>query len=44
MGYSPWGGRKSDTTEKLSMHACQEIEEDRGAWHAAVHGVARSQT
>ena len=27
-----------------NLSKLQEIVEDRGAWHAAVHGVARSQT
>ena len=27
-----------------NLSKLQEIEEDRAAWHAAVHGVARSQT
>ena len=28
----------------MSFSKRQEIVEDRGAWHAAVHGVAKSQT
>ena len=28
----------------MSFSKLQEIEKDREAWHAAVHGVARSQT
>ena len=28
----------------MSFSKLQEIAEDRGAWHAAVHGVAKSQT
>ena len=28
----------------MSFSKLQEIVEDRGAWHAAVHGVAKSQT
>ena len=28
----------------LSLNKLQEIMEGRGAWHAAVHGVAKSQT
>ena len=28
----------------MNLSKLQEIVEDRGAWHAAVHGVARSQT
>jgi len=28
----------------MNLSRLQEIVEDRGAWHAAVHGVAKSQT
>ena len=28
----------------ISLSKLQEVMEDRGAWHAAVHGVTRSQT
>ena len=28
----------------MSLSKIQEIEKDREAWHAAVHGVAKSQT
>ena len=28
----------------MSFSKLQEIVEDRGAWHAAVHGVTKSQT
>ena len=28
----------------MNMSKFREIVEDRGAWHAAVHGVTRSQT
>ena len=28
----------------MNLSKLQEIVEDRGAWHAAVHGVAKSQT
>ena len=27
----------------MNLNKLQEIVEDRGAWHAAVHGVAKSQ-
>ena len=27
----------------MSFSKLQEVMEDRGAWHAAVHGVTRSQ-
>ena len=28
----------------MSLNKLQEIVKDRGAWHAAVHGVAKSRT
>ena len=28
----------------MNLSKLQKIVEDRGAWHAAVHGVAKSQT
>ena len=28
----------------MNLDKLQEIVEDRGAWHAAVHGVTKSQT
>ena len=28
----------------ISLSKLREIEEDREAWHAAVHGVTKSQT
>ena len=28
----------------MNLSKFQKILEDRGAWHAAVHGVAKSQT
>ena len=33
-------------TESVDMNLSklQEIEEDRGGWHATVHGIAKSQT
>ena len=59
MGYSPWGRRGSDTTERLNFLSvvpfgegngnpfrcsCLENPMDRGAWWAAVYGVAESRT
>ena len=34
------------TTDSMDMHLCkfQEIVKDRGAWHAAGHGVTKGQT
>ena len=55
-GYSPWGCKESNTTERLHFHfslsrtgegignplQCSYLENprDRGAWWAAVYGVA----
>ena len=60
IGYSPWGRKESDMTERLHFHfllscigegngnplqySCLENPRDRGAWWAAVYGVAQSQT
>ena len=60
VGFSPWGRKESDTTERLHFHfspscigegngnllqySCMENPRDRGAWWAAVYGVAQSQT
>ena len=60
VGYSPWGRKKSDTTERLPFHfslsyigegngnplqcSCLENPRDRGAWWAAVYGIAQSRT
>ena len=49
-GYSPWGHKKLDATERLILyytplqHSCLENPMDGGAWKAAVHGVAKSRT
>ena len=46
-GYGPQGHKESDTTERLTrslLISFQEIVEEREAWHAAVHGVTKSQT
>ena len=32
------------TTMDISLSKLQEIVKDREAWHAAIHGVAKSQT
>ena len=42
-GYSPQGHKESDTTD-ATLHKLQELVMDREAWHAAVYGVAKSQT
>ena len=60
VGYSPWGCKESDMTERLHFHfslsciwegngnlpqcSCLENPRDRGAWWAAVYGVAQSRT
>ena len=31
-------------SKDMTLSKLQEITEDRGAWHAAIHGVAKSQT
>ena len=38
-----WLDGFADSTD-MSLSNFQEIVKDRGAWHAAVHGVAKSQT
>ena len=38
-----WLDSISDSME-MSLRKLQEMVKDRGAWHAAVHGVAKSQT
>ena len=30
--------------EDVNLSKLEEVVEDRGAWHAAVHGVGKSQT
>ena len=49
---TPWGGKELDMTQCLSgegngnplQYSCLENPMDGGAWQAAVHGVAKSQT
>ena len=38
-----WLGGITDSTD-MSLRKLQEIVKDRGAWHIAGHGVAKSQT
>ena len=38
-----WLDSITDSME-MNLSKLQEIVSDRGAWHAAVHGVAKSQT
>ena len=55
IGYSPWGCKESDTTERLHFHALEKEMVTHssilawripgtGAWWAAVYGVAQSCT
>ena len=42
-----WGQEEKGATEDgmyMSLSKLQEIMKDRGAWHAAVRGLAKSQT
>ena len=36
--------RSLDDSMDMNLSELQEIVEDRGDWHAAVHGVTKSQT
>ena len=38
-----WLGGITDSMD-MSMHKLQELVMNRGTWHVAVHGVAKSQT
>ena len=38
-----WLGSIIDSMD-MNLNKVQKIVDDRGAWHAAVHGVAKSQT
>ena len=37
-------GRMASPTQWTNMSKLQEMVKDREAWHAAVHGIAKSQT
>ena len=39
-----WNGWMSSPTQLMSLSKCWELVMDREAWHAAVHGVAKSRT
>ena len=40
-----WSENITDSVDMiLNLSKLREIVKDRGAWHAAVHGVAKSQT
>ena len=38
-----WLGGITDSAD-MTLNKLREIVKDRGAWHAAIHGVAKSQT
>ena len=38
-----WFNNITDSMD-MNLSKLQEIAEDRGAWHAAVHGIAKSRT
>ena len=38
-----WLGNLTDSMD-MNLSKLQEIVENRGVWHAAVHGVAKNQT
>ena len=38
-----WSSSITDSMD-MNLSKLQEIVEDRGAWHAAVHGIAKSGT
>ena len=40
VGYSPWGHKELDTTEKVTLRPSS----GRGAWWAAGHGIVKSPT
>ena len=43
-GFDPWAGKIPSQNGSPLQYSCLENPMDRGAWQAAVHGVAKSRT